>query len=311
MDQIANLVIDLSLEPAKFKEEVPRIKNLLNGTAQEAARAEARVNRFKESQQRAAAETVRQTQALVSNARAHASLSETAAQTCQRMEQLARQNQAEREQAAALAAAQDKATEAFYRQIDGVKRAGAGLQELQRIQQQVRQARATGGIGQQDYLALISDITARTRVLAQAEETATRKKAAFISQLKEQAARQNMTSAELLRAKAAQLGVSSAAEIYIRKMEQAGKATHSLGLKSAAARRELGVLIGELARGNFGALRGSGITLANRSGWLDALMTPKGMAVGGVVGGIAAAVYALGKAWYDGQKEGEEFNRQL
>ncbi|ELJ2828046.1 phage tail tape measure protein, partial [Salmonella enterica subsp. enterica] len=43
MDQIANLVIDLSLEPAKFKEEVPRIKNLLNGTAQEAARAEARV----------------------------------------------------------------------------------------------------------------------------------------------------------------------------------------------------------------------------------------------------------------------------
>ncbi|EBR4469591.1 phage tail tape measure protein [Salmonella enterica] len=311
MDQIANLVIDLSLEPAKFKEEVPRIKNLLNGTAQEAARAEVRVNRFKESQQRAAAETVRQTQALVSNARAHASLSETAAQTCQRMEQLARQNQAEREQAAALAAAQDKATEAFYRQIDGVKRAGAGLQELQRIQQQVRQARATGGIGQQDYLALISDITARTRVLAQAEETATRKKAAFISQLKEQAARQNMTSAELLRAKAAQLGVSSAAEIYIRKMEQAGKATHSLGLKSAAARRELGVLIGELARGNFGALRGSGITLANRSGWLDALMTPKGMAVGGVVGGIAAAVYALGKAWYDGQKEGEEFNRQL
>lgn len=38
-------------------------------------------------------------------------------------------------------------------------------------------------------------------------------------------------------------------------MEQAGKATHSLGLKSAAARQEIGVLIGELARGNLGALR--------------------------------------------------------
>ncbi|EFH1635674.1 phage tail tape measure protein, partial [Escherichia coli] len=103
----------------------------------------------------------------------------------------------------------------------------------------------------------------------------------------------------------------SAAEVYIRKMEKAGNTTHSLGLKSAAARRELGVMIGELARGNFGALRGSGITLANRAGWIDALMSPKGMAVGGVIGGLAAAVVGLGKAWYDGQKEGEEFNRQL
>ncbi len=60
---------------------------------------------------------------------------------------------------------------------------------------------------------------------------------------------------ELLRVKAAELGVSSAADIYIRKLERTGTATHTLGLKSAAARRELGVLAGELARGNFGALR--------------------------------------------------------
>ncbi|EFN5054030.1 phage tail tape measure protein, partial [Escherichia coli] len=172
-------------------------------------------------------------------------------------------------------------------------------------------ARNSGGIAQQDYLALISEVTAKTRVLTQAEETATRQKTAFIRQLKEQTSRQKMTTTELLRAKAAQLGCSSAAEVYIRKMEKAGNTTHSLGLKSAAARRELGVMIGELARGNFGALRGSGITLANRAGWIDALMSPKGMAVGGVIGGLAAAVVGLGKAWYDGQKEGEEFNRQL
>ncbi|EGL0701544.1 phage tail tape measure protein, partial [Escherichia coli] len=164
---------------------------------------------------------------------------------------------------------------------------------------------------QQDYLALISEVTAKTRVLTQAEETATRQKTAFIRQLKEQTSRQKMTTTELLRAKAAQLGCSSAAEVYIRKMEKAGNTTHSLGLKSAAARRELGVMIGELARGNFGALRGSGITLANRAGWIDKLMTPKGLAVGGVIGGITAAVIGLGKAWMEGQEEGEAFNRQL
>ncbi|EMX9014000.1 phage tail tape measure protein [Escherichia coli] len=311
MDQIADLVIDLSIDTADFKEQLPRVKNLLNGTAREAERAEARMKRFEESQKQAASATVIQTQAVVKHAQGHVSLAEDVERARLRMEALSRQMREEQVQAAALAAAQDKMAAAFYRQIDSVKQASAGLQELQRIQQQIRQARNSGGIAQQDYLALISEVTAKTRVLTQAEETATRQKTAFIRQLKEQISRQKMTSTELLRAKAAQLGCSSAAEVYIRKMEKAGNTTHSLGLKSAAARRELGVMIGELARGNFGALRGSGITLANRAGWIDKLMTPKGLAVGGVIGGITAAVIGLGKAWMEGQEEGEAFNRQL
>ncbi|KHH78246.1 phage tail tape measure protein [Escherichia coli] len=311
MDQIADLVIDLSIDTADFKEQLPRVKNLLNGTAREAERAEARMKRFEESQKQAASATVIQTQAVVKHAQGHVSLAEDVERARLRMEVLSRQMREEQVQAAALAAAQDKMAAAFYRQIDSVKQASAGLQELQRIQQQIRQARNSGGIAQQDYLALISEVTAKTRVLTQAEETATRQKTAFIRQLKEQTSRQKMTTTELLRAKAAQLGCSSAAEVYIRKMEKAGNTTHSLGLKSAAARRELGVMIGELARGNFGALRGSGITLANRAGWIDKLMTPKGLAVGGVIGGITAAVIGLGKAWMEGQEEGEAFNRQL
>ncbi|HAN6554638.1 TPA: phage tail tape measure protein [Escherichia coli] len=311
MSQIADLVIDLSVDAADFKEQLPRIKAQLNGTASEAARAEARVRQFEASQKQAATTAVKQAQALAGNAQKHVSLAENVEKTRQRLDALNRKMREEQAQAAALAAAQDKAAAAFYRQIDSVKQAGAGLQELQRIQQQVRQARNNGGIAQQDYLALISEVTAKTRVLAQAEESAARQKTAFIRRLKEQVSAQNLSSTELLRAKAAQLGVSSAAEVYISKMEKAGKATHSLGLKSAAARQEIGVLIGEIARGNFGALRGSGITLANRAGWIDALMSPKGMAVGGVIGGLTAAVVGLGKAWYDGQKEGEEFNRQL
>ncbi|EHP8187413.1 TPA: phage tail tape measure protein [Escherichia coli] len=311
MDQIADLVIDLSIDTADFKEQLPRVKNLLNGTAREAERAEARMKRFEESQKQAASATVIQTQAVVKHAQGHVSLAEDVERARLRMEALSRQMREEQVQAAALAAAQDKMAAAFYRQIDSVKQASAGLQELQRIQQQIRQARNSGGIAQQDYLALISEVTAKTRVLTQEEETATRQKTAFIRQLKEQTSRQKMTTTELLRAKAAQLGCSSAAEVYIRKMEKAGNTTHSLGLKSAAARRELGVMIGELARGNFGALRGSGITLANRASWIDKLMTPKGLAVGGVIGGITAAVIGLGKAWMEGQEEGEAFNRQL
>ncbi|PSY40588.1 phage tail tape measure protein, partial [Escherichia coli] len=175
-----------------------------------------------------AADTARkQTRTLNDNAQAHVSLAEDVEKTCQRIDALTRKMREEQVQARALAEAQDKAAAAFYRQIDSVKQAGAGLQELQRIQQQIRQARNSGGIGQQDYLALISDVTAKTRVLTQAEETAARQKAAFIRQLKDQATRQKLSSSELLRARAAQLGVSSAAEVYIRKMERAGKVTQS------------------------------------------------------------------------------------
>ncbi|EEM6324435.1 phage tail tape measure protein [Salmonella enterica] len=213
--------------------------------------------------------------------------------------------------AVAQAQAQDLAAAAFFRQLDSVKQLSGGLQELQRIQSQVQHAKNNGDISQQDYLALISDVTAKKHLMAAADEQAAQSKNRFIQSLKQQVTTQQLSRAELLRVKAAELGVSSAADVYIRKLDTAAKSTHALGLKSAMARREIGVLIGELARGNFGALRGSGITLANRAGWLEQLMSPKGLMIGGVVGGIAAAVYGLGKAFYEGEKEGEEFNKQL
>ncbi|EDU8319571.1 phage tail tape measure protein [Salmonella enterica] len=218
---------------------------------------------------------------------------------------------AEAVQSAAVAQAQDLAAAAFFRQLDSVKQLSGGLQELQRIQSQVQHAKNNGDISQQDYLALISDVTAKKHLMAAADEQAAQSKNRFIQSLKQQVTTQQLSRAELLRVKAAELGVSSAADVYIRKLDTAAKSTHALGLKSAMARREIGVLIGELARGNFGALRGSGITLANRAGWLETLMSPKGLMIGGVVGGIAAAVYGLGKAFYEGEKESEEFNKQL
>ncbi|EHP3368718.1 phage tail tape measure protein [Salmonella enterica] len=322
MDQVANLVFDLGMDSQKFRDEMPRVVKILQNASGESARAEERLKRFIESQNKASQEATvgaeaavsaegRQRQAVALTAQSYAQMSQRVDLTQRHIAALNQKMREEQAHAAAVAQAQDAAAAAFYRQIDSVKQLSGGLQELQRIQAQIRQAKGSGNISQGDYLALVSETTAKTRELADAEALATQKKTQFIRSLKEQATAQNLSRAELLRVKAAELGVSSAADVYIRKLDTAAKSTHALGLKSAMARREIGVLIGELARGNFGALRGSGITLANRAGWLETLMSPKGLMIGGVVGGIAAAVYGLGKAFYEGEKESEEFNKQL
>ncbi|EIM6319405.1 phage tail tape measure protein [Salmonella enterica] len=149
------------------------------------------------------------------------------------------------------------------------------------------------------------------REAAAVEKAATVAKQSFIDKLKTESETLGLTKHQMLEYKAAQLGVTKEAQPYIAKLKAAEAATGSLGLKSAMARRELGVLAGELARGNFGALRGSGITLANRAGWIDKLFTLRGLGIAGVIGGIGAAVYALGKAWYEGSQEAVEFNKQL
>ncbi|EIK2676021.1 phage tail tape measure protein [Salmonella enterica] len=322
MDQVANLVIDLSLDSQKFKDEVPRIKKILedaSGKAEISAQRQKNLLELLQKQGRAYIDgsgavfnaTTRQKQALILNSQAYEQVAQRVDLTRRNIEALNQKMREEQTQAAAVAQAQDVAAAAFYRQIDSVKQLSGGLQELQRIQAQVRQAKGRGDISQGDYLALVSETTAKTRELADAEALATQKKAQFIRRLKEQTAAQHLSRTELLRVKAAELGVSNAADVYIRKLERAGTATYTLELKSAAARRELGVLAGELARGNFGALRGSGITLANRAGWIEQLMSPKGLMTGGLIGVAAASVYGLGKAYYEGAKESEAFNKQL
>lgn len=317
--KVGDIVINMDVDTAKVAAGLQTASNGLGKLVDNSDLVEKRIRRCMESSARSAAASAKSISAAMAQSQvathaqsdAMAQLAREANEARERAVDLNQKLRAEAAQAAAVAQAQDAAAAAFYRQIDSVKQLSGGLQELQRIQAQVRQAKGRGDISQGDYLALVSETARKTRELTDAESLATQKKAQFIRRLKEQAAAQNLSRAELLRLKAAELGVSSAADVYIRKLDTAAKSTHALGLKSAMARRETGVLIGELARGNFGALRGSGITLANRAGWIDALMTPKGLMVGGLIGGIATAVYGLGKAFYEGEKESEEFNKQL
>lgn len=317
--KVGDIVINMDVDTAKVFAGLQTASNGLEKLVNNSDLVEKRIKRCMESSARSVAASAKSISAAMSQSQvamraqsdAVVQLALEADEAREKAVALNQKLRAEAAQSAAVAQAQDLAAAAFFRQLDSVKQLSGGLQELQRIQSQVQHAKNNGDISQQDYLALISDVTAKKHLMAAADEQATQSKNRFIQSLKRQVATQQLSRAELLRVKAAELGVSSAADVYIRKLDTATKSTHALGLKSAQARREIGVLIGELARGNFGALRSSGITLANRAGWIEQLMSPKGMMIGGVVGGIAAAVYGLGKAYYEGEKESEEFNKQL
>ncbi|HFE6548817.1 TPA: phage tail tape measure protein [Salmonella enterica subsp. enterica serovar Newport] len=317
--KVGDIVINMDVDTARLAAGLQTASNGLGKLVDNSDLVEKRIKRCMESSARSVAASAKSISTAMSQSQvATRAQSDAMGQLAREVDEarekavaLNHKLRAEAAQSAAVAQAQDLAAAAFFRQLDSVKQLSGGLQELQRIQSQVQHAKNNGDISQQDYLALISDVTAKKHLMAAADEQAAQSKNRFIQSLKQQVTTQQLSRAELLRVKAAELGVSSAADVYIRKLDTAAKSTHALGLKSAMARREIGVLIGELARGNFGALRGSGITLANRAGWLEQLMSPKGLMIGGVVGGIAAAVYGLGKAFYEGEKEGEEFNKQL
>lgn len=319
--KVGDIVINMDVDTARLAAGLQTASNGLGKLVDNSDLVEKRIKRCMESSARSVAASAKSISTAMSQSQvatraqgdAMAQLAREVDEAREKAVALNQKLRAEAAQSAAVAQAQaqDLAAAAFFRQLDSVKQLSGGLQELQRIQSQVQHAKNNGDISQQDYLALISDVTAKKHLMAAADEQAAQSKNRFIQSLKQQVTTQQLSRAELLRVKAAELGVSSAADVYIRKLDTAAKSTHALGLKSAMARREIGVLIGELARGNFGALRGSGITLANRAGWLEQLMSPKGLMIGGVVGGIAAAVYGLGKAFYEGEKEGEEFNKQL
>jgi lambda family phage tail tape measure protein len=104
----------------------------------------------------------------------------------------------------------------------------------------------------------------------------------------------------LLRYRAEQLGAGSAAEIYIQKLKKAEEGTARFTVKTAAAGKNLRTLASSLVRSNLGSMAGTGTSLLGNMGALSLRAS-----------GLAGTLITLGVAYYQGEKESNEFNKQL
>ena len=200
------------------------------------------------------------------------------------------------------------------------ERAGESTDALSR-QSSAAQSAAAAQEGMRLRVEALNAAEARRAASAEASTGATKTEsdslAKLLGQIDPVIAKLNQLDALEERLKAARRSGAIGAEdyaVYSRKLTElraaavgAGEGMSHLTLNSAGARRELGVLIGEVARGNFAALEGSTITLANRTGLLSAAFTGTGAAITSVLG-IAAGLIALYAA---SEARTDAFNRSL
>lgn len=180
---------------------------------------------------------------------------------------------------------QDANAEKYFKQIEAVKGLSGGTSALRTIQAQLNQEVKKGTIHQQDYRTLISAITSESMKLRREEESLTQQKTRFIQRLKEQIATQKLSREQMLRYQASQLGVSSSAEIYIRRLSESNKETKEFDKNSKSL---AGRLQGIANSFNMGSL-----------------------VRGGIWGGITAGLTGVAKLAYDAEREFSQFNKQL
>lgn len=180
---------------------------------------------------------------------------------------------------------QDANTERYFKQIEAVKGLSGSESALKAIQAQLNQEVKKGTIHQRDYQVLISAITSESMKLRREEESLTQQKTRFIQRLKEQVATQNLSREQMLRYQASQLGVSSSAEIYIRRLSESSKETKEFDKNSKSLS---GRLQGIANSFNMGSL-----------------------VRGGIWGGITAGLTGVAKLAYDAEREFSQFNKQL
>ena len=165
-----------------------------------------------------------------------------------------------------FAQSSDKLYETFRNQIESLNDINSASKELVKIRQDVAKSYKDGQIDLNNYRQLLSDLSIKQREVTTAETIATKAKANFISKLKEQLATQSMSKTELLRYKAAQLGVSSAADIYIKKISQSTNETKKLGVATSSTKHQLSTMMTQMMRGNFSGFQTSSMSMIMKNG---------------------------------------------
>ncbi|OTP93751.1 phage tail tape measure protein [Gilliamella apicola] len=179
----------------------------------------------------------------------------------------------EAEQERRLAAARKKLAESgdrlytsYRNQIDGLKNINTASKELEKITEQVRASYRGGTLDINNYRQLLGDIAIKQKEVTVAETLATKAKVDFINKLKAQVANQNLTKQQLLSYQAAQLGVSSSADIYIKKISQATTATKNYETATRTAKNQAAKMQMQLMRGNFSGINTLGVSMIMKNG---------------------------------------------
>lgn len=209
---------------------------------------------------------------------------------------------------------QQRGMQATADQIAEVNRAlasiGRGASSMKEVQAQTDKLLGlwqSGRISVEQYDLAVKRLDASEAGLAKSTADAAAKADAFVAKLKDQAATAGMTTKQLMEYRAAQLGVTAQAAPFIEKIGAGEKALHSFSMESGSARRELGVVARELARGDFGAAARSMSILSERTGLTAMMMSPLGLAVGAVAGAFAV----LGYEAYASHQRLEEVNKSI
>ena len=160
----------------------------------------------------------------------------------------------------------DRLYTSYRNQIDGLKNVSTASKELEKISSRLRESYKAGTLDINNYNQLLSDVAVKQKEVTIAETLATKAKVDFINKLKAQLATQNLTKEQLLSYQAAQLGVSSSADIYIKKIAQASTATKNYENTTRAATHQAAIMQTQLMQGNFSGLRNSGMSMIMKNG---------------------------------------------
>lgn len=329
--QIADLEIKIGVDDTEFRETPGRVQRILNEQerkeqasikrqrdflAKQTAKAEAALQRSRSQLKQFEKESI-------SAEQKESAMRRLAQKEMDEIHQKIQQIMQTETKRAGSARNQEILAEQYYTQLDAVQKYGKGLEGLNEVRRRMNQDMQQGLLHVKDYQALTSQAVGAAKSLERAEISATQQKQRFINKLKEQVTQQNLSRTEMLRIQAAQLGVSSAADVYISKLEKQNRVMKGVAITSGQYRQAMRQLpmqmtdiVTSLASGmppwlvavqQGGQIKDSFGGFGNSLKAITSLITPWKLAM---VGG-AGAIAAFGVAAYQGSKELSEYNKQL